>query len=80
MLFRKRKMKAAGIDLHQDYRTYWKLHELFQHTASVQTEINGVWVPARPINYKFFTPWDRIKLAWRVFTGKLDVFEWPKGQ
>ncbi len=43
-----------------------------------QTEINGKWVPARPLGL-FSFHW-RLKLAWMVFTGKADAFTWPECQ
>ena len=43
-------------------------------------EINGKWVPARPINYRFRTLRERIRDAWAVFTGRADAFRWPEGQ
>lgn len=42
-----------------------------------QKEINGKWVPARPILGSF---WSRLKDAWQVLTGKADAFTWPEGQ
>ena len=44
----------------------------------VDIEINGRWVPARPLSSCLF--WDRITYAWLVFTGKYDVFYWPENQ
>lgn len=43
-------------------------------------EINGQWVPARPINHRYRSLCERFKDAWAVFTGKADVFTWPGGQ
>jgi len=43
-----------------------------------ETEINGKWVPARP--FGLFSLRNRLRLAWKVFTGKADVFTWPEGQ
>jgi len=45
---------------------------------SSQAEINGRWVPARPI--RFFSWINDIKLAWLVFTKRADAFTWPEGQ
>jgi hypothetical protein len=42
--------------------------------------VNGKWVPARPVNYKYRTLFERIREAWLVFTGKADCFIWPEGQ
>jgi hypothetical protein len=37
-------------------------------------QVNGKWVPARPINANGLK--ERFKLAWMVFTGKADALEW----
>ena len=58
----------------------WTLRGLIESSASNSTEINGRWVPSRPINWKYRTLWRRIKEAWAVFTGKADAFTWPEGQ
>lgn len=62
------------------FNLYWNLKDLLVYSYSVNKEINGVWVPARPLNHKFFTFFDRLKLAWMVFMGKLECFQWPEGQ
>lgn len=41
-----------------------------------QTEINGVWQPARPLPY-YGGLLRRLKLAWLVCTGKADALTWP---
>lgn len=41
-------------------------------------QINGKWVPARPLGYPAF--WYRVKATWMVFTGKADALVWPEGQ
>ena len=56
----------------------WTLRELFDNETS--TEINGNWVPARPINYKYRSFREKFKDAWAVFIGKADAFTWPEGQ
>lgn len=43
-----------------------------------QVEINGKWVPARPLG--FFSIWWRMKAAWLAFTGQCDLVRWPEGQ
>jgi len=46
-----------------------------------QAEINGRWVPARPLPfYGLFGFWLRLKDAWAVLTGRADAFIWPEGQ
>ena len=59
----------------------WTLKQL-QDTERSQTEINGKWVPARPLNYKrkYMSLGDRIRHAWAVFTCKAEAFTWPEGQ
>ena len=56
----------------------WTLKEL--QNLDTDAEINGKWVPARPINYKYRTLKQRITEAWAVFTGRMDSFAWPEGQ
>jgi hypothetical protein len=46
-------------------------------TNDAQAEINGKWVPARPIR---FFGWGRLREAWAVLRGKADAFTWPEGQ
>ena len=56
----------------------WTLHDLQYH--GISTCIEGEWVPARPINWKYRSLWCKLKEAWAVFTGKADCFKWPKNQ
>jgi hypothetical protein len=58
----------------------WKLKDLIDSVNSTQAEINGKWVPARPINYKCRSFSEKIKDAWAVFSGKAEAFYWPEGQ
>lgn len=48
--------------------------------SDCMTKINGNWVPARPINYRYRTLKEKILEAWNVFIGKADAFIWPEGQ
>lgn len=48
------------------------------HLQSELCEINGVWHPVRPINYRVDSWWHRVKLAWAVLTGKMDAVRWYK--
>lgn len=41
-----------------------------------QVQIKGRWHPARPLPYH--SPFQRIKAAWLVFTGKADALRWPE--
>ena len=61
-------------------KAIWALKEL-QHDKNM-TEIDGEWVPARPLNYRLsWCPlFKRIWYAWQVVVGKHETFEWPKGQ
>jgi hypothetical protein len=43
-----------------------------------QVEINGEWVPARPVGY--YSIWRRFKAVWLAFTGQCDLVRWPGGQ
>jgi hypothetical protein len=45
-----------------------------------QACINGMWVPARPLNYKFRSFFERVQEAWLVFLGKCDPFVWPEDE
>ena len=58
----------------------WTLKQL-QHPETL-AEINGKWVPARPLNYKrgYLSLRKRIKHAWAVFMCRAEAFTWPEGQ
>ena len=43
-----------------------------------QANINGNWVPARPIGLQSFR--SRLRCTWMVFSGKADALVWPEGQ
>lgn len=43
-----------------------------------KAEIDGKWVPARPLGLD--TLRSRLRAAWWAFTGKADVVIWPGGQ
>lgn len=58
----------------------WTLKRLVLSINETSAEINGKWVPARPINWKYRNLKERIQEAWSVFTGKADCFIWPEGQ
>jgi hypothetical protein len=55
----------------------WNLKGLYKHCHECQTEVNGKWVPARPLLGSF--RW-RLSDAWNVLIGKADAFKWPEGQ
>ena len=56
----------------------WTLRQLVNHCSETQAEINGKWVPARPIGWDSFP--HRCKCAWRAFKGEVDIVTWPEGQ
>jgi len=58
----------------------WKLKDLYKQCNGTSTEINGKWVPARPLNYTVESIFRRIKHAWMVLTGKAEAFIWLEGQ
>jgi len=58
----------------------WTLETLMESVNTTQTEINGKWVPARPINWKYRTLKERLQESWAVFVGNAELFTWPEGQ
>ena len=58
----------------------WTLRHLIKYVGSNSTEINGEWVPSRPINWTCRTIKERFIEAWSVFSGKAEPFTWPEGQ
>jgi len=57
----------------------YTLREIFDDAPNHSTMIDGKWVPARPINYKYMF-WERVKDSWQVLLGRADAFTWPGGQ
>lgn len=55
----------------------WTLKGLVKSTQEVQANINGKWVPARPLVCCLK---HRMKDAWEVFRGRADAVKWPEGQ
>ena len=55
----------------------WDLKELIQSCSETQAEINGKWVPSRPLKGGLF---ERLRDAWSVLVGKADAVKWPGGQ
>lgn len=45
---------------------------------NTQVKINNKYVAARPLGYPSF--FNRIKIAWYVFSGKADALIWPENQ
>lgn len=58
----------------------WNLKDLLQNVNSTQAEINGKWVPARPLNWKHRTLRERFQEARAVFSGEAEAFRWPEEQ
>lgn len=55
----------------------WNLKNLLEHCENgPKSEIDGKWLPARPLGYLSFCR--RFKYAWKVFTGEYDALEWPQ--
>ena len=59
----------------------WTLKNLIETCNTVSTEINGKWVPSRPIRMHGLTGLRlRLKDAWAVLKGQAEAFTWPEGQ
>ena len=56
----------------------WKLNEFIKCSGENKAEIEGQWVPARPLQYR--TIQQKFVEAWCVFAGKADCFRWPGNQ
>lgn len=56
----------------------WHLEDLLKQSTTVSREVDGKYIPARPLG--FMSLGNRIRLAWMVFTGKADAVIWPGGQ
>ena len=53
----------------------YDIRDLHNNTDSV--EIDGQWVPARPVNTHYRTLRERLRDAWWVFAGRADAVIWP---
>ena len=59
----------------------WDLRALMQCANTTQTEVDGRWVPARPIPLPGIDGLlCRIADAWEVLMGRSEAFKWPEGQ
>ena len=56
----------------------WTLESLSESVRHASAQINGKWVPARPLG--LFSLRYRMRLSWLVFSGKADALKWPEGQ
>jgi hypothetical protein len=55
----------------------YTLLALVRMTETTSKQINGLWVPARPL----IRGWHhRLRDAWRVLIGRYDAVKWPEGQ
>ncbi len=54
------------------------LKNVIEGANSTHAEINGRWVPARPLGYRSWRY--RLKATWLVFTGRCDALKWPENQ
>ena len=55
----------------------YTLKSLLESVHTTSAQINGKWVPARPMACCLR---HRIRAAWYVLTGKADAVIWPEGQ
>lgn len=60
------------------YPNIWTLEGLTRSVRECSTQIDGKYMPARPLG--FATIGSRIRLAAMVFTGRADALIWPGGQ
>lgn len=59
----------------------YTVQDLIQYANETEVEIDGKWVPARPMPYFGLGGFlQRAKDAWLVLTGKADAIKWPEGQ
>lgn len=59
----------------------YKLKDLVEVSSSLHLNINGAYVPARPMRMSGIAGWKhRIKAAWAVLTDKADAVVWPNNQ
>ena len=59
----------------------WTLWGLIEHSNSTRAQINGKWVPSRPLpGYGLYGLRLRLRAAWAVLCGKAEAFTWPEGQ
>lgn len=58
----------------------YNLKDLINSANTTQANINGKWVPARPINHTCRNFKEKISEAWAVFSGKMDAVKWPENQ
>ncbi len=54
----------------------WKIERLIEFCGQNRANINGKWIAARPLNWKFRSLKERIKDALAVFRGTAEAFKW----
>ncbi len=52
----------------------YRIEALVEHATTCSVEIDGQYVPARPMTRGL---WSRIKDAWLVLRGRADAITWP---
>ena len=52
----------------------WSIRSLVDHCSSIQQEVHGQWVPAKPMILDTLT--ERLRRAWWAFTLRADLFVW----
>lgn len=52
-----------------------KLEDILKMANENKTQIDGKWVPSRPVKGSFL---DRLRDAIAVLKGKADAFKWPE--
>jgi hypothetical protein len=59
----------------------YDLEHLLDDASRQQANLNGRWVPARPVPFwGWYGFWFRLRDAWAVLTKRADAFRWPEGQ
>jgi len=59
----------------------YRLSKLIRLANLNQKEIDGKWVPARPLSGPGWEPFPHLlRAAWLVLRGKADAVIWPEGQ
>ena len=53
---------------------------MIESATYTHAEINGKWVPSRPINSSCRSFIEKFKEAWAVYVGRAEAFTWPEGQ
>ena len=60
---------------HNCYAIYGRADKYALTSACIKINGKEIWVPAR--SHGMFSIKERLRLAWKVFTGRADVLEWP---